>query len=749
MNILEGMFATARRAALVTAMLLAASAASAQKSLTLDVLFDPQQRVNFGGTSPSGLAWIDAARYAAPRGGRDGTEWTRVDAVRGSATPLFDASKMEDALAAGPGIPRAEARRLSRSRDLTFDATYSSVLVSFGSDLYVYGFATGVARRLTFTPALDERLPSFSPNGGSVAFVRDNNLFVVDVATARERQLTSDGTNKILNGILDWVYEEEIYGRGNDRGYWWSPDSSRLAFLRIDDNPVPTFTTVDFTAYSPALETWDYPKAGDPNPLVTLGVVATDGGAVTWVDDAKYTPADSLIVSVSWKPDGSAVVFQVQNRPQTWLDLNVWDVNRRSMQTLFRETSKFWIASEDAEPPTWLNDGSFVWLSERSGWRHAYHYRGDGTLISQITNGKWELRRLHGVDDARGLIFFSGTERSPIGLDVYRIKMDGSGLRRLSSADGTHLARFNPPMTMFIDRWSDVFTPPQTSVWKDDGDQVRVIDRNQVKAIEEYRLTRPEFVQVTARDGFQMEAMLIKPPNFDPSRRYPVYQFTYAGPHTQQVANRWGGVEFLFHQLLAQHGVIVWVCDNRTASGKGAESTWHLGRRFGESELRDIEDGLAWLKRQPWVDASRIGMHGWSYGGFMTAYAMTHSKSFVMGIAGGTVSDWRDYDTVYTERYLGLPEENPDGYHASSPRWAAADLHGALLLIHGEIDDNVHVSNTTQFVYELQRAQKPFQLMLYPKARHSVTNPAQVRHMRALMLNFILEHLKPARKPAS
>jgi dipeptidyl-peptidase-4 len=389
-----------------------------------------------------------------------------------------------------------------------------------------------------------------------------------------------------------------------------------------------------------------------------------------------------------------------------------------------------------------MNDGSFLWLSDRSGWRHIYHFKADGTLINQVTSGKWEARTLHGVDEAGGWIYFSGTERSPIGGDVYRIKLDGTGMQRVSAAEGTHTAGFSPSLAYYTDTWSTVTTPPQTRLHKSDGAEVRTIAGNRVAALGEYRLSRPEFLQVKARDGFVMEAMMIKPPNFDPSRRYPVYQFTYGGPHVQQVKNAWGGSQYLYHQLLAQKGVIVWICDNRTASGKGSESVWPLYKNFGESELRDIEDGVAWLKQQPYVDGARIGIHGWSYGGYMTSYALTHSKTFVMGIAGGTVTDWRDYDTVYTERYMGTPQDNPDGYRKSSPRFAAADLHGALMLIHGTIDDNVHVANTIQLAYELQRAQKPFQLMLYPKSRHGVTDPVLVKHLRTTMLNFVLEHLR-------
>jgi dipeptidyl-peptidase-4 len=241
-----------------------------------------------------------------------------------------------------------------------------------------------------------------------------------------------------------------------------------------------------------------------------------------------------------------------------------------------------------------------------------------------------------------------------------------------------------------------------------------------------------------------MEAMLIKPPDFDPSKKYPVFQQTYAGPHAQTVVNRWGGAGAMFNQYLAQLGIVVWACDNRSASGKGAESAWVAYQRLGETELADIEDGLAWLKKQPWVDGTRIGINGWSYGGFMTSYALTHSKSFAMGIAGGSVTDWHLYDSVYTERFMKMPQNNPDGYERTSVVKAARNLSGRLLLLHGLIDDNVHAQNTVQFAYELQRAGKPFELMLYPKSRHGVSDPALVRHMRLLMVDFINRTLKPA-----
>jgi len=726
--------------------LVAAAASAQQKPLTLDVIDGPATRVNFSGTPAPAFAWIDANHYAWPRTAEDGREavdWMKVDATSGSSVPLFDAARAEAAIAALPGIAAEDARRIVRSRDLVFNHDFTQAVLTIADDLYLCAFATGRAVRLTSAPG-DEEEPTFSPDDARVAFVRANNLYAVDTATLRETVLTADGGARILNGKLDWVYEEEIYGRGQQRAYWWSPDSSRLAFLRIDDSPVSTYITLDDISYAPRVETWQYPRAGDPNPAVKLGIVRADGGPadIRWADTSKYG-SDFLIVRVAWTPAG-ALVYEVQNRTQSWLDVNLLDVSSVASMptTILHETSPYWINAEETTTPTWLGDGSFLWLSGRSGFTHAYHYSADGTLIKQVTTGRWELRTLHGADEKGGWVYFSGTERSPIGNDVYRVRLDGTGFERLSKSDGTHRAEFSPGFGFFIDRWSDVSTPPQVRLYRSDGRDVRVLHQNPVPALAEYRLARPEFVQVKTRDGFVMEAMMIKPPDFDPSKRYPVYQFTYGGPHSQEVRNAWTS-EQMYHQLLAQHGIIVWICDNRTASGKGLESTWQVFKHFGEVELRDIEDGVSWLKRQPYVDGTRIGLNGWSFGGFLTAYALTHSTSFTMGIAGGTVSDWRNYDSVYTERYMGLPQDNPEGYRNSSPRFAAANLHGALFLMHGAIDDNVHVQNTMQLAYELQHAGKPFSLMIYPKTRHGVTDPSLIRHMHGAMLDFTLEHLRP------
>jgi dipeptidyl-peptidase-4 len=714
-------------------------AAAQEKVLTLDDLYDPEKKVDFDGTPPRDLAWIDDAHYLWPKTDPKGraTEMIKVEALTGKAEALFDVAKVETTLAGLEGVPPDEAKRIARQRSFTFNEKRTALLLTIKDDLYLYDLPTHRVVRLTQGRGREEE-PSLSPDGALVAFVRANDLFVVEVARPRERALTTDGAPDVLNGKLDWVYQEEIYGRGTFRAYWWSPDSSRIAFLQLGEKGVPRYTIVDDIPYHPEVETYPYPKAGDPNPTVRLGVVSAAGGRPRWIDTGRYA-ADHLICDVGWSPDARQVVFQVQDREQTWLDLDFADAAGGPPRTVIKETSKAWV--EDPGSPRWLKDGTFLWSSERTGFKHLYHYRRDGTLVRQVTDGRWEARTLHGVDEAGGWIYFSGTERSPVGGDVYRVRLDGSGFQRISAAPGTHTAAFNPSFTLYIDTWSDLTTPPQVRVHRADGTEARTVHADPVKALAEYRLSKPALLQVKARDGFVMEAMMIKPPDFDPSRKYPLYQHTYGGPHSQSVRNAWGGTSYLYHQMLAQKGIVVWICDNRSASGKGIESTWPAYMRLGETELRDIEDGLAWLRSQGFVDGSRIGINGWSYGGFMVSYALTHSKSFAMGISGGTVADWRDYDSIYTERYMKTPEHNPDGYKRAAPRFAAKDLHGQLLLLHGAIDDNVHPQNTMQLAYELQKEGKPFRLMLYPKSRHGVTEPPLVKHLRATMLDFIEQTL--------
>ena len=719
------------------AILLFASVAAAQdKLLTIDDIFslDAKVRVNFSG-SPTRLTW--AADGNSFRQIREGS-LARVNAMTGDATPYYDATKYKNALVA-IGVSEAEASRISGrdSLGLQFNEGESAILVEHSNDLWLYNTATGTTKRLTNEPG-KELEADFSPDGKLVSFVRGNNLFVLDVASGAEKQLTRDGGEKIYNGYLDWVYEEELYGRGQKRAYWWSPDSRSIAFLRLDETPVPKFVLTNDIVDNQVVEYTDYPQAGDPNPLVRVAIVGITGSEPVFADLSKYQPEDLLIARVAWTPDSKTVMFQALNREQTFLDLVASDLTGK-VKIVLTEKTPAWV--EVYDNPEFLDNGSAIWQSARNGWRHLYLYDNNGKLVRQLTDGKWEVRSFYGVDRKSGWAYFSATKDSHIAENVYRVRLTDGAIERLTQGGGGHSASFNSTFTHFVDTWSDASTPVQQRLMAADGSLVRVINENKVAALSQYKLGKPEFMKVKTRDGFEMEAMMIKPPDFDPNKKYPVLQYTYAGPHAPSVSDRWMGSRGMWHQMLAQKGYIIWMCDNRTASGKGEESVWPGYKNFMVLELRDIEDGVNYLKSLPYVDGERIGIWGWSFGGMMTSYALTHSKSFKAGIAGGTVGDWRLYDSIYTERYMLQPKNNPEGFDRTSVIKAAKDLHGRLLLIHGGMDDNVHMQNTMQIAYELQKAGKQFDLMIYPTQRHGVTYPPQVKHWYQMMTDWVLKNL--------
>lgn len=723
-------------------LVLGVAVSAQQRSLTLDDIYDPVKKLKLLSVTAPELRWLkDGEHYLESRQDAQTklVQLYKVNAATGASAPFYDAARMEASLATVTGVNADVARRLAHLAAYKLNAAENALLINYSGDVFFYDLAAQSAKRLTSTPEAETE-EEFSPDGRWVSYVRGNNLYVVEVATNRERALTADGHGRLLNGRLDWIYEEELYGRGNTKGYWWSPDGASIAYLQLDEAPVRNFVVVDNIPRQQIVEETPYPLPGDPNPIVKLGIVGVgdEKPSTRWVDTAKYQPNDLLIVRVAWSPDSRRVVYQAQNREQTYLDLNYAERADGRSVTMFRETSPAWV--EVIDNPEWLADGSFIWRSERTGWMHLYHYASDGKLIRQITDGPWEARSVVRVDEARKQIYLSGTKHSHIAENLYRVDFDGKNFVRVTQTEGGHRVLMSPTANYYIDSASDATSPVQIRLHRADGTAVRAILENRAEELQNYKLGKVDFVQIKTRDGFVMEAMMIKPPDFDPNKKYPVWSHTYSGPHAPSVRNTWGGATYLWHQMLAQKGYLVWICDNRTASGKGAESAWPLYRNFGELELRDLEDGIAYLKSQPYVDGTRVGLWGWSFGGFMTSYALTHSDIFKIGIAGGSVTDWASYDSIYTERYMRTPQNNPAGY-SRGPLAAAKNLRGKLLLIHGMIDDNVHLQNTVQFAYELQKAGKPFQLMLYPKSRHGVTDPLLLKHMRATMTDFIVSNL--------
>jgi dipeptidyl-peptidase-4 len=537
-------------------------------------------------------------------------------------------------------------------------------------------------------------------------------------------------------GETDWVYMEEVYGRGRTRAFWWSPDSTRIAFLRFDDRPVPDYTIVDAFPDATRVLSAAYPLAGQPNPIVDLGIVSPEAGPVAWVDLSSYEAADRLVVRVGWIPGGESVYFYVQDRAQTWLDFDRVGAAGGAFERLFRRTTGRWVANPG--DPHFLSDGSFLQPSELSGFKHLEHREPDGGLRRALTSGPWEVRRLELVDEEGGWVYFTAMRDDPNAPHLYRVRLDGSGFERLTFEPGSHSVRVSPGGRNFVDSYSDIDIPTRVDLRAADGSLVRRLDTNSAPDLGRFDLGRLERVGFPAEDGFPLEGLLLYPPDFDPDRTYPVWLRTYGGPHAPVVRDSWSGGR-LHPRMLAQLGFVVFYFDPRSASGKGAESTWTAYRRLGLGELADLEDAVGWLTSHRWVDPARIGISGHSYGGFLTAFAMTHSDLFAAGVASAPVTDWRLYDSIYTERYMDTPQNNPEGYDATSVVRAAANLSGRLLILHGAVDDNVHLQNTLQLVHALQEHDRDFELMIYPRSRHGLRGA----HYQRLVVDFMVRQLSP------
>lgn len=707
------------------------------QDVTYQAAFESDRAPNFTGSPIGGVTWLDETHFLQSKDGR----LYKVGAATGKAEPFIRPGPIAAALEKLPGVSARDAQGIANRTSFSWNADRSAFFFDHANDLYYCTMDGATASRLTSTPEAEET-PTFSPDGKTIAFVRKNDLWVVDVATGTERALTTSGSETIRNGKADWVYWEEIFNR-SARPYFWSPDSSRIAFFQIDSSPVKEYVIVNNIPEGQRVEKTQYPKVGTANPTAKFFTVQVAGGDPQEVDLAAYTPQDMWLANGGWFPDSSRCYVIVMNRFQTWADVLSAPADGGSPTKLFRETTGAWV--DPPEPMTFLKDGSFLFRSERSGYKHFYHYKADGTLVAQLTSGEWEARSIALLDQDGGHLYFRGMKDNPIAENLYRVPLRGERTEpvRLTREPGAHRVDLSPKGTRFVDAWSSASTPSRTVLRQtDDHSIIRTLDTNPVRDLARYNLGAFELVQIKTDDGFILEGSILKPFNFKPSHKHPVWFMTYGGPQSPTVGDSWSAR--LWDHVLANAGFVVFRADPRPASGKGAKSAWTAYKQLGVQELADIETAIKWLSREPWVDSTRIGMAGHSYGGFMTSYALTHSKLFAAGIAGAPVTDWRLYDTCYTERFMLTPAENPDGYAKTSVVAAAANLHGKLLLLHGWIDDNVHLENTERLARGLQRANKQFEMMIYPEARHGLGG----RHYQRLMYDFILRTLAPT-EPAS
>ncbi|MEO6596991.1 MAG: DPP IV N-terminal domain-containing protein [Planctomycetota bacterium] len=615
---------------------------------------------------------------------------------------------LDEAEASSGGASRSGRRRGGGGAGGAGPAEKSAQAVQLTSD----GAATGKKEEL-----------HLSPDATMASFVRGNNLVVVDVATKTQWAVTKDGGPELFHGMLDWVYQEELYGRGNFQAHWWSSTGAVLAFLSLDESLVREFTIVNHvpegfleTERVVTTDVSNYPKAGDPNPVARLSIAHIASKKVVPVDLSSF-PKDALIVRVEWTTDGKTLLVFVQDRIQTWAELCAVDPATGVLTKWIREESPTWVNRPDR--PRWLADGSFLWLSERTGYAHVYHYAVGGKLQRAITQGEWQVRGIERVDETKGLLWFEGTKDGATGRHLYRIGMNGEGLVCLTPGIGTHVFDLDARGDFVLDRWSALEHPTIVRVFDGAGQEVKKLGEANRGEAEKYAFTERKRVTIAARDGYPLDATVQLPVTWQAGQVYPVFLPTYSGPDAPSVRDAWS--PSTYHQFLAQQGFVILQVNVRSASGRGQVHTGTCYQHLGVQELKDLEDAVDHVCAKFGGDPLRVAISGWSYGGFMSAYALTHSKKFALGLAGAGVHDWQLYDTIYTERYMRTPQENKAGYDGTSVIKKAADLHGHLVLLHGTMDDNVHMQNTMQLVWELQKAGKQdFELMVYPRSRHGL-----------------------------
>jgi dipeptidyl-peptidase-4 len=715
------------------------------------------ERINsepsLSGTLPSRLQWHpDAKRLTFLRRAGEATSLHALDTAKGETSLLLDGTKVVMPGETPKPLPLAAASWLPDGNRL---------LVPAAGDVFTVDVRTGAVRTLVRTPETEE-FAEASPDGTWVAFVRKSDLWVVDVATGRETRLTQGGSDTLLNGKLDWVYEEELASRSG-QAFLWSPDSRAIAYLQLDESRVPTFPIVDFLPVRNEVEWQHYPKAGASNAIVRLGVVGLDKDGRPGPERlVSFTPDDAYVLpQLGWTLDSRHVAFQHLNRAQNELDLRLLPVPSSPREplgaprTVLTERSKTFLNTFG--PPRFLRDGRrFLWLSERDGFAHVYVCDVAGGCRA-VTQGPWMVDgrvsfagsgpRLV-LDERSGFLYFTATEKDPRERHLYRIRLDGTGRTRLTREDGTHRTVVAPDGRFYADTWSDARTPPKVWAASQDGTKRFAVEDNANPPILGFERGTIEFAGVKAKDGTTLYASLLKPADFDPAKRYPVILSIYGGPHEQTVSNAWEQTS-PFEQLLASHGFLVWTLDNRGMAARGSAFESAIFHDLGRVELEDQLAGVEYLKSLPFVDPARIGITGWSYGGYLTLYAVTHAPDvFRAAVAGAPVTDWKLYDSIYTERYMGTPEGNPKGYETSSPLLKAGQLQADLLLIHGSADDNVHVANTMSFVAALVKAGKPYSLHVHPQQLHAFRpREDRISRDRAVLAHFertLLPELPPA-----
>ena len=674
-------------------------------------------------------------------------QYTILNFDRGSRSQQIDLYDYATLKKVSTLINTKDFKELSNGLDsYTFSSDEKQLLIannssqifrhSFTADYYLYDTKNKQLSKL-FEQVQE---PTFSPNGMKIAFAKENNLFVYDIVSKQTTQITSDGKkNAIINGITDWVYEEEF---AFVRAFDWSADSKKLSFIRFDESDVPEFTMDIYKKQLyPTVETFKYPKAGEKNSVVSLFIYDVNSKNAKKINLGNYS--DFYIARMKWTNDANILSAQVLNRHQDNLDLIFIDATSGSSKVVLNEKDKAYVDVTDNL--TFLKDNSFIWTSEKDGYNHVYLYDKNGKLKNQVTKGNWEVTSYYGFDEASKTVYYQSVENGSIVRDVYRIGLDGKNKVKLSQAVGTNDATFSPNYQFFINTFSSA-TQPATYTLNNskDGKQIQSIVNNDDLSdkLKKYDLPTKQFFELTTEKGNKLNAWMIKPKDFDATKKYPVFMFQYSGPGSQQVANHWLDTNDMWFMMLSQQGYIIACVDGRGTGFKGADFKKVTQLQLGKYEVEDQIDAAKVIGNYPYVDKSRIGIFGWSYGGFMASNCILKGADvFKMAIAVAPVTNWRFYDSVYTERYMTTPQENPTGYDQNSPINFTDKLKGNFLLVHGTADDNVHFQNSMQMIEALVQSNKQFDWAIYPDKNHGIYGGKTRIQLFNKMTNFVKEKL--------
>jgi dipeptidyl-peptidase-4 len=613
-----------------------------------------------------------------------------------------------------------------------------SVVINKDNDLFFFTIGDKELTRITHDK-IPEVNAKFSPDGKKIAYTKNKDIYVYDLQANIELRLTFDASEKIYNGYSSWVYMEEILGRASRyAAFWWSPDGNKLAYLRTDETEVPVFTLNRLDepdGVHGLIEATPYPKPGDPNPKVKMGIVDLGTAKTTWVK-TDYN-VDQYIAWPFWTPDSKKLAIQVVNRDQNEIKIILADPLTGDYIQIYNDSRKTWV--EFYEDIYVMKDGSgFIVRSSRNDWENLYYYDWDGKLITQLTNFNFRVTGIDRVDEVQKTVYFTATGTESTDTHIFRVGLDGKNQMQITSGNGTHNVSISPNGTYFIDTWNSITSPGSIIAYNKKGKLIKEIYKFDQQAFDPSKNSKSELLKIMTADGlFNMPAIITYPLNYDDSKKYPVIFAVYGGPDSKNVSNKWRGNEASWN---SQNGIITFTVDHRGSGQFGKKGLDYLYRSLGKWEISDYEDAVKWLQVKPFIDSTRMGITGTSYGGYMTCMALTKGAGFwTHGFAGSSVTDWRLYDDIYTERYMDTPKDNPDGYKESSALTYVKNYKGKLYLTHGDMDDNVHLQNSIYLISRLEDEGKVFQFMLYPEGRHGWSG-AKAIHSRNEANNFWLKN---------